>query len=150
MTIAKILVPVDFSEHADHALELAVGIGKKMGASLHVIHVAPLAPYLGPPLAPGRYFAEELHAQARKDLDEYMAGLKKRGIDATGTLVDGIAYAEVNRAAALLGAQLIVMGTHGRTGIEHALLGSVAERVVRTSPIPVLVVPSPRREGKRS
>ena len=150
MTIAKILVPTDFSEHAERALDVAVGIGKAMGAALHVIHVAPVAPYLGPPFAPGRSFAVELHAQARKDFDQYMAGLKTRGIEATGTLADGIAYVQVNRAAADLGAQLIVMGTHGRTGIEHALLGSVAERVVRTSPIPVLVVPSPRQGTKRS
>jgi nucleotide-binding universal stress UspA family protein len=148
MTIAKILVPTDFSEHAEHALDLAVGIGKAMGAAIHVIHVAPLAPYLGPPFAPGRSFAAELHAQARKDFDQYMTGLKKRGIEATGSLAEGIAYVEVNRAATDLGAQLIVMGTHGRTGIERALLGSVAERVVRTSPVPVLVVPSPARGAK--
>ena len=150
MHIAKILVPTDFSEHADRALEFAVGLGKTLGATIHVIHVAPIVPYLGPPFAPGHSLADEFHLQARKDFDQYMARLKERGIQATGTLVDGVAYAEVNKAAADLGAELIVMGTHGRTGIEHALLGSVAERVVRTSHVPVLTVPSPRKEMKRS
>jgi nucleotide-binding universal stress UspA family protein len=150
MNIAKILVPTDFSEHAERALEFAVGLAKTMGASIHVIHVAPVVPYIGPPFAPGHALADEFHAQARKDFDQYMARLKERGIEAKGTLVDGVAYLEVNRAAADVGAKLIVIGTHGRTGIEHALLGSVAERVVRTSPVPVLTVPIPRKEGKRS
>jgi len=149
MVIKKILVPIDFSEHAEKALAVAVDLSRAIGASLHVVHVIPPVPYLGPPLAPGPAFATELRTETRKAFDEYMAGLKQRGIDATGTLVEGVAYAEVNRVAAEMGADVIVMGTHGRSGLEHALLGSVAERVVRTARIPVIVVPDRVQRGPK-
>ena len=142
MKITKILVPVDFSEHADRAFSFAAELAKTTGASLHVVHVSPPVPYLGPPFAPGPAFASELHAITRKAFDDYVAGLKKRGIEVGTTFAEGVAYLEINRAAADAGADLIVMGTHGRTGVEHALLGSVAERVVRTARVPVVVVPA--------
>ena len=149
MAFTKILVPTDFSEHAERALSTAANLARALGATLHVVYVGPVAPYLGPPFAPGRAFANELEAASRKEFDAYMAALHARGIEATGTLAEGIAYVEINRVAKETGADLIVMGTHGRTGIEHAVLGSVAERVVRTSPIPVMVVPVPRRNAER-
>jgi nucleotide-binding universal stress UspA family protein len=144
MKIGKILVPVDFSEGADKALSVAAELAQALGATIHVVHVIPPVPYLGPPLAPGPAFAAQLRADTKKAFDDYMAGVKHRGIEATSILSDGIAYAEVNRVAFEIGADLIVMGTHGRTGLEHALLGSVTERVIRTSKIPVVVVPPTR------
>jgi nucleotide-binding universal stress UspA family protein len=141
MKITKILVPVDFSEHGDRAVSVAADIARDLGASLHVVHVVPPIPYLGPPFAPGAAFAAELRADTRKIFDDYMAGLARRGIQATGTLADGVAYAGVNRVAAEIGADLIVMTTHGRSGFEHALIGSVTERVIRTCRVPVVVVP---------
>jgi nucleotide-binding universal stress UspA family protein len=144
MAFTKILIPTDFSEHADRALSAAASLAKVMGATLHIVHVGPLVPYFGPPFAPGRAFANELRTASRKEFDAYMAALHARGVEATGTLAEGIAYIEINRVAKDAGADLIIMGTHGRTGVEHALLGSVAERVIRTSPIPVMVVPAPR------
>ncbi len=145
MAIGKILVPTDFSEHAERALSTATSLAHVLGATLHVVHVGPVVPYFGPPFAPGRAFAHELIAESRKEFDAYMEALRTRKIEAAGTFAEGIAYVEINRIAKDVGADLIVMGSHGRTGIEHALLGSVAERVVRTSPIPVMVIPAPRK-----
>jgi nucleotide-binding universal stress UspA family protein len=145
MAISKILVPTDFSEHAERALSTATSLARVLGATLHVVHVGALVPYFGPPFAPGRAFANELTAASRKEFDAHMAALREHGVEATGTFAEGIAYVEINRVARDAGADLIVMGTHGRTGIEHALLGSVAERVIRTSPVPVMVVPAPRK-----
>jgi nucleotide-binding universal stress UspA family protein len=149
MTFSKILVPTDFSEHAERALSTATSLARVVGAKLHVVHVGPLVPYVGPPFAPGRAFANELTAASRKEFDAYMAALHERGVDAAATFAEGVAYVEINRIARDAGADLIVMGTHGRTGLEHALLGSVAERVVRTSPIPVMVVPAPREKAEQ-
>jgi nucleotide-binding universal stress UspA family protein len=145
MAFTKILVPTDFSEHAERALSTATSLARVLGATLHLVHVGPAVPYFGPPFAPGRAFANELRAATRKEFDAYMAALPARGVEATGTLAEGIAYLEINRVAKDTGADLIVMGTHGRTGIEHAMLGSVAERVVRSSSIPVMVVPASAR-----
>ena len=149
MTIKKILVPTDFSEHAERALAAAESLARLVGAKLHIVHVAPLIPYQGPPFAPGRAFGNELIEMSRKEFDAYMVKLRARGVEAVGTLAEGVAYVEINRAADDFGADLIVMGTHGRTGIDHLLLGSVAERVVRTAPIPVMVVPAPRKSAAR-
>jgi nucleotide-binding universal stress UspA family protein len=147
MAFTKILVPTDFSEHAERALSAATSFARVIGATLHVVHVGPVMPYFGPPFAPGKAFANELKVASRQEFDAYMATLRQRGVEAVGTLTEGIAYVEINRVAKEAGSDLIVMGTHGRTGIEHALLGSVAERVVRTSPIPVMVVPAPREKA---
>ena len=147
MSITNILVPTDFSEHADRALSAAASLARVFGAKLHVVHVAPLVPYFGPPFASGQAFASDLMEVSRKSFDAYMGKLHERGVEAAGTLADGIAYVEINRVAKDIGADLIVMGTHGRTGVDHLLLGSVAERIVRTSPVPVMVVPVPRKNA---
>jgi nucleotide-binding universal stress UspA family protein len=146
---SKILVPTDLSEHAERALSTATSLARVSGAKLHVVHVGPRVPYFGPPLAAGRAFASELMVESRKEFDSYMATVRARGIEATQTLSEGVAYVEINRAAKDVGADLIVMGTQGRTGIERVLLGSVAERVVRTSPIPVMVVPAPQTNAEQ-
>ena len=147
--ITKILVPTDFSEQAERALSAATSLARALGAKLHVVHVGPDVPYFGPPFAPGLAFANELTAASRKEFDAYMAAVRERGIEAAGTLAIGVAHVEIIRVAKDIGADLIVMGTHGRSGFQYLLLGSVAERVVRTSPIPVMVVPSPQKSAER-
>lgn len=144
MPISKILVPTDFSEHAERALSTAASLAGVLGATLHIVHVGPVVQYFGPPFASGRAFANDLMETSRKQLRAYMSAVHEQGLEATETLTEGVPYVEINRAAKDTGADLIVMGTHGRTGIDRLLLGSVAERVVRTSPIPVMVVPAPR------
>jgi nucleotide-binding universal stress UspA family protein len=142
MNVKKILVPVDFSEPSEKAMSVAIDIARAVGAAIHVVHVIAIVPYMGPAFAPGPGFYVDLHEQTRKGFDEYLAGLAKRGVKATSTLAEGVAYAEINRVAAEIGADLVVIGTHGRTGFQRALLGSVAERVIRTSRVPVMVVPA--------
>jgi nucleotide-binding universal stress UspA family protein len=140
--INRILVPTDFSQGADDALEYARTLGARVGASLHLLHV------IHEPL-----LAEGLAAEANIDaaplrneeaIDAAKAGLASR---APGTAscecVVGDTAGNIVAYASRLNADLIVMGTNGRTGIAHLLLGSVAEHVVRTAPCPVMTVRQP-------
>ena len=144
-----IVVPHDFSEHARAALGEAVTLAGKLGADLEVVHVvqSPVAIYgfpypegatMIPPIDMG-----EIREGCLKSLREVIAE-----VDAPGKIeahvVEGMSVAETLRATGeKLGADLIVMGTHGRTGVAHAFLGSVAERILRTASCPVLTVKSP-------
>ena len=148
MAIEKVVVPVDFSENSEQALSVAVDLARTLGAEIHVVHVVPTVPYFGPPFVPGPVLIGQVKEAGRKELDALMARLRARGINASAVLAEGVAYTEIDRAAADLGADLIVIGTHGRTGFQHLLLGSVAERVVRMSRIPVMVVPPKNKAGE--
>ena len=140
----RILVPTDFGEAASRALNLAVDVSRKFGGSLFLVHayevpVALAAPYPGlPPLPAGYLDSFREAAQAR--LDRALAELRKEFPEAVGVLRSGAPWEEILEVAKEKSATLIVMGTHGRRGLKHALLGSVAEKVVRLSPVPVLTV----------
>lgn len=143
--VTKILVPIDFSECSERALKVGLEMAKAFGASVHVVHVYPASAYVAPPLVPGPVLVGQFRDQSQKAFEEYLARIKnEHGVAIPGTLLEGVPHAEIVRLASELGADLIVMGTHGRTGLEHLLLGSVAERVLRTSTIPVLTVPAKR------
>jgi len=109
-------------------------------AAVHVVHVFPESVQLGPPLVPGPVLVGQLRDLGRQAFDDYLVRARARG-PAEATLAEGVPHVEIVRLAGEIGADLVVMGTHGRTGLQHVLLGSVAERVVRSSPVPVLVVP---------
>jgi universal stress protein A len=143
--ITKILVPTDLSENAEAALDFAWQFAGQIGASLHVVHVAQEIPYLGTPLSPGDGIATQYKKQVKASFEEHLTKVRARGIACSSSLAEGGSAAMIIRTAKHEGAGLIVMGTHGRGGVEHFLLGSVAERVVRLSPIPVMVIPT-RRE----
>jgi nucleotide-binding universal stress UspA family protein len=140
--VGKVLVPVDFSEHSDRALTYATGLAKGFGATLHLVHVYPASAYIAPPLLPGPVIIGQFRDQSQKAFDEFLERARRdHCIEITGTLLEGVPHVEILRLATELQADLIVMGTHGRTGIEHLLLGSIAERVVRSSEVPVITVP---------
>ena len=134
----KILCPIDFSEHSLVALDLALKMAQQNDAVLCVLNVAPTpagaAGFQPVPMDP--------YPQLEKDTKEHLAKLVRERIPATvrcETLVaSGDPAERVLNAARELDADLIVMGTHGRRGLSHLVLGSVAERVVRESPVPVL------------
>jgi nucleotide-binding universal stress UspA family protein len=140
-----ILVPTDFSPHAAKALELAIELAKEQGAALCLAHVYDLLPYATVPEGMPMYDPGVL-SQLRDDLAKLLATSKEQALKAgvervDAKLLDGQPFREIVRLAEQLPAQLIVMGTHGRGGIAHALVGSVAERVVRKAPCPVITVP---------
>lgn len=143
--IRRILCPVDFSATSRHALDTAVDLAKQLDAQLDLAHVYQLPAYLLPEgaIAPGADFGERLTDELRKQLDELVLRIRAEGVAADAELLQGVPHRAIVEHAAQLPADLVVMGTHGRTGLEHLLLGSVAERVVRTSRPPVLTVRSP-------
>lgn len=142
--IRKILVPTDFSEHSALALTYAADLAKRYSASLTLLHVYPVVNYAA---AEGfaLYTPEQL-AQLITQLGQQLKASEEQiraqgAADISSNMLQGDAYQEILEQAA--GFDLIVMGTHGRTGLKHALMGSVAEKIVRTSPCPVLTVRSP-------
>lgn len=150
----RILVPTDFSAPAGHALEAAAQLAKQHGAAIHLLHAvdvpstwrdggfstAVLASK--PPKAQHDLYPEarERVGKARQRLEELTLGLSKRRINATYTLVANAAWKEVVDATAKLGADLVVMGTHGAGALQEAILGSHAQRVIRLASAPVLTL----------
>jgi nucleotide-binding universal stress UspA family protein len=137
-----ILVPTDFSPHARVALDTAIDLAKTFGGKLHLLHAYHLPIQLAMPdqIVIPQTFWDEVRKSAEHKLDEERDRASRAGVQATTELVpDSPAVAAVE-VARRIGADLIVMGTRGLTGVKHVLLGSVAERTIRTAPCPVLTV----------
>jgi universal stress protein A len=138
----KILYPVDFSEYAGEILEYAVAIATQFGSELHLIHVIPNLNYFTPYesfLTPENLVAIErnIEGEVKRDFDKLTERLT---VPAKRVVRTGITFVEIIDYIKEEGIDLVVMGTHGRSGIEHILIGSVAEKVVRKAPCPVLTV----------
>ena len=141
ITISRILCPTDFSESSDYALEYALCIADRHDADVELLHVTESSIYAAMPLdgAGERYTADLVDRLKTKAAEqESLAGRISVNV------IDGIDYIEIVRRAAEWAADLIVMGTHGRTGLKHLLIGSVSERVVRTATCPVCTVRHPK------
>jgi nucleotide-binding universal stress UspA family protein len=137
-----ILAPIDFSPHSAAACAFATELAAKFGAELHVVHVyRPPVEFLSPyDLSVPTSLDGDSRELARKSLDEEQRKVQAAGVKCEARLLDGIADQAIVKAAVELGADLIVMGSRGHTGIVHAVLGSVAERVIRQSPVAVITV----------
>ena len=150
----RILVPTDFSEPSEAALDYARVLAGKFGASLHLLHVFD-APLAAGAVSPEGFIAEspEVHARlfedARTRLQRRITATDRNQYGAKTEIVTGSSPESIVNYARERGIDLIVMGTHGRTGIAHVLLGSVAERLVRTAPCPVLTVRHHQAKGHR-
>ena len=141
MSFERILVATDFSDSSERALELAIGIAEQFDSELTLVHSweAPNYSYAAGVFAPVDLVSPiERAAVAR--LEDATTKLKARFPKAKSLLRAGVPWEAVLDSATQAKADLIVMGTHGRRGLERALLGSVAEKVVRMSPVPVLTV----------
>ena len=145
MLINRILIPIDFSEVSLQALDYTVELGKPFGAELVAVHVVEPIYYATPadvygPSANLGMLLEEQQRVAAEQLAELEERLMKRGAKIETVLESGVPYQKIIEAAEQRKVDLIVMATHGRTGLSHLLLGSVAERVVRSAACPVLTV----------
>lgn len=145
MKIANILVPVDFGDSSRHALDLAVDLAKKFDARLTLVHgfEVPAYAYAGLGTMTVDYLAP-IEDAARQCLEGELRKLKERLPSAVGLFKRGAPWQQILLASEEVSADLIVMGTHGRQGLSHALIGSVAEKVVRLSMVPVLTVRAPK------
>jgi nucleotide-binding universal stress UspA family protein len=140
-TPRHILVPHDFSDTAQNALSFAIELASKLGASITVMHAYELPAYTYMDgIVVTADFMSSLERAAQNALDNVVAAARRPALEVRGCLRRGPAWAEIDAYAKEAKADLIVIGTHARQGIAHALLGSVAEKVARTAPCPVLIV----------
>jgi nucleotide-binding universal stress UspA family protein len=131
-----VLVPLDFSEPANQALEYAMQLARQLHGRLTLLHVIHIPPLGGADLT--AYMAH-VETGAQQAMEECLQRVQYTGLPVQSLLVQGVPWQEIVDKAKDTQADLIVMSTHGRTGFQHLLLGSVAERVVRLAPCPVLV-----------
>jgi universal stress protein A len=147
-TFTKIMVTTDFSEAGDHAIGHAFRMAADHGAEVILCHVFEMVVAPNPLYAqyyPSDLFSPEVRERAAIDarnalLERVPKSGPLAGVQHTAVLAYGTPADEIIRAASEQGVDLIVIATHGRTGLKHLFMGSVAERVVRHAPCPVLVV----------
>ncbi len=140
----RICCPIDFSDASRAAMEVAADLARRNGGSLVLLHAYPVPGYTVPDgsVVASPRMMQELADQAKKHLEEWRAEAEKL-VEAPRVRTEkaiGEPAAEILAFAKSTGQDLLVLGTHGRTGLEHALMGSVAERVLRKAHCPVLTV----------
>ncbi len=140
----RICCPIDFSDASRAAMEVAADLAKRFGAELVLLHAYPIPGYTFPDgsVVASPKMMQDLADQAQKHLEEWRADAERMvgAPRVTAEKAIGEPAAEILEVAKDARADLIVMGTHGRTVLEHALMGSIAERVVRRAHCPVLTV----------
>ncbi len=136
MHVKHILVPLDFSADAEQALDCAVGLAQQFQARLTLLHVIYLP--VSTEVNLSVYFTE-METGAEQGIDTYRKRVEEAGLAVDTVISRGTPFREIVETAKAKRVDLIIMGTHGRTGMQHLLLGSVAERVVRLAPCPVMV-----------
>lgn len=146
----RILVPTDFSKFSQAALGYAAAFAEKFGAELHLLHVVqnlavmiPDSVNVMPPVGPS---IEQMTSAVREALDRTIAENKLESLKVVKAVREGTPFYEIIQYAKESDIDLIVMGTHGHSGLVHVLLGSVSEKVVRKAPCPVLTVRHPEHE----
>jgi nucleotide-binding universal stress UspA family protein len=147
LRLKRILVPTDFSDSAEHALKYAVRLGKPFKASIFIVHVFHLQEYLAllsdrdqVDSGTANEVLEAAKNRAANKLEELVRRSEDKQVVLLPILLVGVPFEEIVRYAAERDVDLIVMPTHGRTGVAHLLLGSTSERVISHSVCPVLVV----------
>jgi nucleotide-binding universal stress UspA family protein len=140
----RVCCPIDFSDASRAAMEVAADLCRRTGAALVLLHAYPIPGYTFPDgsVVASPKMMQDLADQAEKHLEEWRVQAEKivGAGRVTAEKAVGEPAAEILTFAKAQGADLLVVGTHGRTGLEHALMGSIAERVVRRAHCPVLTV----------
>jgi nucleotide-binding universal stress UspA family protein len=134
----RILLPTDGSDATAPAIEQAIGLAREMGAELHLLFVVEDIPY-APEMMDARV-EDQLREIGEKALESIRERADEEGVDVVAAIREGAPHSSILGYAADEDIDAIVMGTHGRSGLDRYLLGSVTERVVRTADVPVLTV----------
>ncbi len=143
--LKKLLVAVDFAPPSVAALDWAIDLASQLGATVTVLHTVEMV-IVGVPdglVFPSPEDTAELMSRAERVLDATLAERRDRGVPLTGLVRQGVAWETIHEVAREIDADAIVVGTHGRKGLLHALLGSVAEKTIRTADRPVIVARRP-------
>lgn len=143
MKVKRILAPVDFSEVSQQSLDAAASLASQLGASVVILHAVEPVYFAGTMFGPEinvPHLVEEQRRAAKSAMETMLARMKKKEVPAIGLVETGIPQDVVLKVAADKKCDMIVMGTHGRSGVTHLLLGSVAEKIVRSATCPVLTV----------
>ncbi len=148
--LAKLLVPTDFSEDSEQAARYAVELAKRFQAEIHCIHVVDIPADLLSTSAyymtgPSEAFLDQIREESKKNLEAF-AEKNLEGTQVRTAFLEGSPFVEIIRYARNQEIDLVVIATHGRTGLRHVLFGSVAEKVVRKAPCPVLLVKRKERD----
>jgi nucleotide-binding universal stress UspA family protein len=148
--LAKLLVPTDFSEDSEQAARYAVELAKRFQAEIHCIHVVDIPADLMSTsdyymTGPSEQFVDQLREESKKNLEAFTEK-NLEGAQVQTAFLEGSPFVEIIRYARDQQIDLVVIATHGRTGLKHVLFGSVAEKVVRKAPCPVLVVKREERD----
>jgi nucleotide-binding universal stress UspA family protein len=145
MNIQRILAPTDFSELSNQGLTSALELAEAFGAKLLLLHVVEPPPYPVEGIVPshlGATLLDDLERQASNDLAQMLPEAQRSKVEVARRVVVGIPYRKIVEVGEEEKSDLIVMTTHGRTGLSHLVMGSVAEKIVRTAPCPVLTIRS--------
>lgn len=141
--LRTILAPTDFSEQSNLAIRYAAGLARRFGAKLILLHVVAddalegIAKAHVPPYPVDKVY-EDLTQEVHEQFVTHVAREVRKGLEIEVVVAPGVAFLEIIHTARLREADLIVMATHGRTGLSHTLMGSVTEKVVRKAPCPVV------------
>jgi len=151
-TIKRILMATDFSDYSKEALDYAVYLARNLDADVYLLHV--FEPPFYPPSGRSLQVPHEIHRwitalkeDASKKLNALIEETNRQDVKTHSIFKEGTPFLEVLKTAGEIPADLIVLGTHGRTGLSHFLMGSVAERVLRKAPCPVFMVRPKALEG---
>src|SRR5262245_17011437 len=143
MQVRHILAPTDFSDYSKQAVASALELAKKFGAKLSILHVIELPPYPVEGYVPpsvSATFLEDLERQATQELAQIVPEAESAGVEVVRQVAVGSPYQKIIDSAEAEQVDLIVMATAGRTGFSRLIMGSIAERVVRTASCPVLTI----------
>lgn len=143
MQIKQILVPTDFSENAQHAVSYAVELAKRCSAKLHLLHIPVIPTYLLMDLSysPGPEAVTRILNESQDALDEQAEVVAASGLEHFTAIREGTVHEVIRDYAKEHDVDLVVVGTHGRTGVSKLMYGSVTERVIKTVHTPIIVVP---------
>jgi nucleotide-binding universal stress UspA family protein len=146
ITIKSILCPLDFSDASRNALRYASEFAKSMGSKILLLNIVEPRPMAADMTLNYIPLEEDLEKAAREDLEPIVEELKGKGIEVQADVMIGTPAEVILQQAADFDASLLIMGSHGKTGLSRLLMGSVAEAVVRKAGIPVLIVKAQEKE----